>query len=217
MDANPDAIKVADVMDYSRVHGMINQWDFLTGPLAQLKSAWKAYDVAVQIESGQIDHTPALYVIDQQGRLQKVYLTQMAYSSVTQSAQVLATEVASLLPGHPKLKSLESLGAVPAQTPAAAVSLPAAAPAAGGSATAAAGTVTLGPGKARLVVFFATWLTETSDLNAELTSLNAYAKAAASKHLPGAHRGRRDRDRALGGGGDQLPAPARAAVLPGRP
>ena len=183
VDANPDAIKVSDVMDYSRVHGMINQWDFLTGSLPQLKSVWKSYNVAVQIESGQIDHTPALYVIDQQGKLQKVYLTQMAYSSVTQSAQVLATEVASLLPGHPKLKSLESLGAVPAQTPAAAVSLPAA-PAAGGTATAAAGTVTLGPGKARLVVFFATWLTETSDLNAELTSLNAYAKAAASKHLP---------------------------------
>jgi hypothetical protein len=34
------------------------------------------------------------------------------------------------------------------------------------------------------VVFFATWLTETSDLNSELTTLNAYAKAAASKHLP---------------------------------
>ena len=54
----------------------------------------------------------------------------MAYSSVTQSAQVLATEVASLLPGHPKLSSLESLAAVAAQTPAATVSLPAAAPAA---------------------------------------------------------------------------------------
>jgi alkyl hydroperoxide reductase subunit AhpC len=179
VDANPDAIKVSDVMDYSRVHGMINQWDFLTGSLPQLKSVWKSYNVAVQIESGQIDHTPALYVIDQQGKLQKVYLTQMAYSSVTQSAQVLATEVASLLPSHPKLSSLGSLSAIPAQTPAATVSLPAAAPAAGGT-----GTVTLGPGKARLVVFFATWLTETSDLNSELTSLNAYAKAAASKHLP---------------------------------
>src|ERR1700761_7081637 len=33
VDANPDAIKQADVMDYSRVHGMINQWDFLTGSL----------------------------------------------------------------------------------------------------------------------------------------------------------------------------------------
>jgi cytochrome oxidase Cu insertion factor (SCO1/SenC/PrrC family) len=184
VDANPDAIKVSDVLDYSRVHGMTNQWDFLTGSLAQLKSTWKAYNIAVQIESGQIDHTPALYVVDQQGKLQKVYLTQMAYSSVTQSAQVLATEVASLLPSHPKLSSLESLGAIPAQTPAATVSLSAAAPAASGTATGSAAAVTLGPGQARLVVFFATWLTETSDLNSELTSLNAYAKAAVSKHLP---------------------------------
>src|SRR5580692_8689424 len=49
VDANPDAIQVSDVMDYSRVHGMINQWDFLTGSLPQLKSVWKAYDIAVQI------------------------------------------------------------------------------------------------------------------------------------------------------------------------
>src|SRR6185437_10663032 len=124
-DANPDAIQVANVRNYSQVHNMTNQWDFLTGPLAQLKSVWSDYNIAVQIESGQIDHTPALFVIDQQGRLQKLYLTQMAYSSVTQSAQVLATEVASLLPGHPKLSSLGSLGAIPAQTPTATVSLPA--------------------------------------------------------------------------------------------
>ncbi|HVT68658.1 MAG TPA: SCO family protein [Trebonia sp.] len=181
VDANPDAIKVSDVMAYSRVHGMVNQWDFLTGSLAQLKSVWKSYDIAVQIEQGQIDHTPALYVVDQQGRLQKVYLTQMAYSSVTQSAQVLASEVAGLLPSHPKLSSVESLAAIPGQSPADSVSLPAAAPAAGGT---GASTVPLGPGKPRLVVFFATWLTETSDLNAELTGLNAYVKAAAGKHLP---------------------------------
>ena len=184
VDANPDAVKVSDVLNYSRVHGMVNQWDFLTGSDAQLKAVWKAYNIAVQIESDQIDHTPALYVIDQQGREQKLYLTQMAYSSITQSAQVLAAEISSLLPGHPKLSSLGSLAAVPGQTPAATVTLPAAAPAAGGTSAAPAGTVTLGPGKARLVVFFATWLTETSDLSAELAGLNAYAKDAASKHLP---------------------------------
>ena len=184
VDANPDATKVSDVLDYSRVHGMVNQWDFLTGSAAQLKAVWKAYNIAVQIESGQIDHTPALYVIDSHGREQKLYLTQMAYSSITQSAQVLATEISSLLPGHPGLSSLGSLAAVPGQTPSATVTLPAAAPAAGGTGSAPAGTVTLGPGKARLVVFFATWLTETADLSAELAGLNAYAKDAASKHLP---------------------------------
>ena len=160
---------------------MVNRWDFLTGPPAQLKAVWSAYHIAVQIEQGQIDHTPALFVIDSQGRLQKLYLTQMAYSSISQSAQVLATEIAGLLPGHPKLLTQESLGTVDVQTPAAAVSLPAARPSESGSGTS---TVTLGPGKPRLVVFFATWLTETSDLKAELTGLNSYVAAAAKNHLP---------------------------------
>jgi cytochrome oxidase Cu insertion factor (SCO1/SenC/PrrC family) len=176
VDANPDATQVADVLSYSRSHGMVNQWDFLTGSLAQLKSTWKAYHIAVQIEQGQIDHTPALFVVDAQGRLQKLYLTQMAYSSITQSAQVLATELSGLLPGHPKLDSDRSLGTISPQTPSATVSLPAA--------HAGAPTVTLGPGKPRLVVFFATWLTQTSDLKAELTTLDSYAASAAKKHLP---------------------------------
>ena len=180
VDANPDATKVSDVMAYSRAHGMVNQWDFLTGSLAQLKAVWKSYNIEVQIEAGQIDHTPALYVINQKGILEKLYLTTMAYSSVTQSAQVLATEVSGLLPAHPKLSSIESLGTIPAQTPASTVSLPEAVAAGDGK----AGTVTLGPGKARLVVFFATWLTETSDLSAEMSALNTYAKAAAKTHLP---------------------------------
>jgi cytochrome oxidase Cu insertion factor (SCO1/SenC/PrrC family) len=180
VDANPDATKVSDVMAYSRAHGMVNQWDFLTGSPAQLKAVWKAYNIEVQIEAGQIDHTPALYVINQKGILEKLYLTTMAYSSVTQSAQVLATEVSGLLPSHPKLSSIESLATIPAQTPASTVSLPEAVPAVGGK----AGTVTLGPGKPRLVVFFATWLTETSDLSAEMTGLNTYGKAAAKSHLP---------------------------------
>jgi cytochrome oxidase Cu insertion factor (SCO1/SenC/PrrC family) len=183
VDANPQATSVADVMSYSRTHGMVNQWDFLTGSLAQLRQAWRAYHIAVQIESGQIDHTPALFVISQQGRLQKIYLTQMAYSSVPQSAQVLAEEIATLLPGHPKLASSQSLGAIPAQTPAAAISLPT--PAGSGAPGArTAPAVTLGPGKPRLVVFFATWLAETSDLKAQLTGLNAYVKAVAKDHLP---------------------------------
>jgi cytochrome oxidase Cu insertion factor (SCO1/SenC/PrrC family) len=174
VDANPAATAVSDVLAYSQAHAMVNQWDFLTGPAAQLQKVWAAYHVAVQINSGAIDHTPALFVIDQQGRLQKVYLTQMAYSSITQDAQVVAEEVSSLLPSHPKLASLESLAAVPPQAPTAQVTLPGL----GG------GTVALGPGKARLVVFFATWLSETSAFKAEMTGLNGYAAAAPSRGLP---------------------------------
>jgi cytochrome oxidase Cu insertion factor (SCO1/SenC/PrrC family) len=176
VDANPDAIKVADVLAYSRAHGMVNQWDFLTGSLPQLKSTWGAYNIAVQIEQGQIDHTPALFVIDQQGRERKLYLTQMAYSSIGQSAQVLADEIASLLPGHPHVASQQSLATISVTDPTAQVTLP--------SAQSGGAAVTLGPGKPRLVMFFATWLSEVSDLKSELIGANAYVAAARREGLP---------------------------------
>src|ERR1700729_2959518 len=126
IDANPDAISTEDVLSYSRTHGLVNQWNFLTGSLAELKATWTKYDIAVQIENDQIDHTPALYVIDQQGRERKLYLTQMAYSSVGQSAQVLAQEISGLLPGHPKVASQQSLASVSVQGPSDHLTLPSA-------------------------------------------------------------------------------------------
>ncbi len=176
VDANPKAISVPDVLSYSRAHGMVNQWDFLTGSLPQLTAVWKAYHIAVQIQQGQIDHTPALFVIDQRGREQKVYLTQMAYSSLGQQAEVLADEVSSLLPGHPKVAGQQSLASITAQSPGTHVTL--------GSAT-GSGSVALGPGKPRLVMFFASWLSEVSDLRSELGLGNAYAAWAARNGLPG--------------------------------
>jgi cytochrome oxidase Cu insertion factor (SCO1/SenC/PrrC family) len=174
IDANPAATSVADVMSYSRAHGMVNQWDFLTGSLAQLKVAWKAFSVYVQIEKGQVDHTPALFVIDQRGRERKVYLTTMSYASIGQEAQVLAQETASLLPGHPKPASEQSLAYIRGLGPAVRERLPAV----------PSGSVTLGPGQPRLILFFATWLTETSDLQAQMLALNNYAKASRNGRLP---------------------------------
>jgi cytochrome oxidase Cu insertion factor (SCO1/SenC/PrrC family) len=180
VDANPTATSVADVLAYSRVHAMVNQWDFLTGSVAQLKAVWSEYHIAVQIEQGQIDHTPALFVIDQRGREQKLYLTQMAYSSVGQSAQVLADELSSLLPGHPHVASQESLASITVQGPSDHVALPSAT-----SASATSGAkVLLGPGTPRLVMFFATWLSEVSDLKSELVNYNAYVAAARKDGLP---------------------------------
>jgi len=185
VDANPTATSVADVLAYSRVHAMVNQWDFLTGSLAQLKAVWSEYHIAVQIEQGQIDHTPALFVIDQRGREQKLYLTQMAYSSVGQSAQVLADELSSLLPGHPHVASQESLASITGQGPSDHVALPSATSASAISASATSGAkVLLGPGTPHLVMFFATWLSEVSDLKSELVDGNAYVAAARKDGLP---------------------------------
>lgn len=174
VDANPQATAVSDVMAYSQAHSMVNQWDFMTGSLPQLQAVWKAYHIYVQISAGQIDHTPALFVIDQHGREREIYLTSMAYASVTQEAQVLAQEISSLLPGHPRLARQSSLSYIDGIAPTSHATLN----------TIPSGSVTLGPGQPRLMVFFATWLSETSDLGTELTGLNSYAEAAQQSGLP---------------------------------
>jgi cytochrome oxidase Cu insertion factor (SCO1/SenC/PrrC family)/thiol-disulfide isomerase/thioredoxin len=175
IDANPTATAVKDVRAYSTVHGMLHQWQFLTAPVRKLERVWKAYGIAVQIIRGQIDHTPALYMITPQGKLAKLYLTQMSYASIPQLAQLLAQEASSLLPGHPAVHSKLSYAQIASDTPATAVSLP----------RAGGGSVRLDPGTGpRLQVFFATWDSEVLNLGAQLEALNRYQAATRSAHLP---------------------------------
>jgi thiol-disulfide isomerase/thioredoxin len=144
---------------------MLHAWRFLTGSLLALKRVWRAYDIDVQIETGQIDHTPALFVIDPRGRMAKVYLTQMSYATVPQLGQLLAQEAASLLPGHPRVRADLSYRQIPGIAPSQRVALP----------RAGGGTVGLGPnGSPRLLLFFATWDSEVTDLRGELEALGAY-------------------------------------------
>lgn len=169
IDANPVATKVADVRAYSLAHGMMTQWRFLTAPAPELKRVWKAYGIAAEIQHGQIDHTPGLFAIDPQGSLRRVYLTQMSYASVGQSAQLLAQEAARLLPGHPQVNAHLSYSQIPAIGPAAHATLP----------RAGGGTVALGSGSApRLYLFFATWDSQVTDLAKQLEALNGYAGGA---------------------------------------
>jgi cytochrome oxidase Cu insertion factor (SCO1/SenC/PrrC family)/thiol-disulfide isomerase/thioredoxin len=175
IDANPAATSVRDVRAYSEAHGMMRQWHFGTGALAQLKRVWSAYHVGVAIESDQIDHTPALFVIDRQGRLARLYMTQQSYSAVGQFAQILAREAASLLPGRPVVHSDLSYDPVSRVSPSARVSLPAA----------SGGTVTLGPERSgRLFLFFASWDAQVTHLAGQVEALNRYQAAARARGLP---------------------------------
>ncbi len=166
VDANPDATAVSNVRSYTETHGLVHSWRFLTGSPPALRRVWRDYNIEVQIQSGQIDHTPALFVIDPRGRLRRVYLTQMSYATVPQLGQLLAQETASLLPGRPRVNTTVSYRPVPGIAP----SQRAALPRAGG------GTVNLGPaGKPRLLLFFATWDKEVTDLAEQLGALDVYS------------------------------------------
>ena len=174
VDANPKATSLEDVLSYSQLHGMLHAWHFLTGSLAQLTRVWQAYGVAAAIQGGQIAHTPALFVIDPQGRLVELYMTQQSYAAIGQLGQLLAREVSRLLPGHPPVRSNLDYQQITGSTPASTVAL----------ARTGGGSVRLGPGRPRLYLFFATWDREVTSLAAQLEALGGYERAAGSGGLP---------------------------------
>jgi cytochrome oxidase Cu insertion factor (SCO1/SenC/PrrC family)/thiol-disulfide isomerase/thioredoxin len=170
LDANPRATSIRDVRAYSEAHEMMNDWHFVTGSRPELERVWRAYHIEVAIEHDQIDHTPALFVIDPRGRLAKLYMTQQAYAAVDQLAQILAHEASSLIPGHPRVRSNLSYVHVPGVSPATRVELPAA----------NGGRLSVGgPGRAaRLFLFFDTWDAEVMSLAPQLEQLNRYQATA---------------------------------------
>lgn len=173
VNANPTATSIADVKAYSVVHGLLNSWNFLTGTPTQLAKVWKAYGIYVAVLHGAIDHTPAIYLINQRGQEIKIFDSQMAYASIGQQAHVLATNIDKLLP-HPVRLPAISYAYIPGITPATSTTLP----------TTSKSKVGLGPDHPHLLVFFATWLKETSPLASNLETLNAYQGAAALNHWP---------------------------------
>ncbi len=176
VDANPKATAIADVLAYSQVHGMGTAWRFLTGSLPALERVWKAYSIGVQITQSQVDHSPALFMIDPAGRLVKLYVTQASYAAVPQFAQILAREASSLLQGHPRVRSNLSYSQIAGVSPAVRITVP----------RAGGGTVRLGPQQGgHLFLFFATWDQEVTSLAGHLDALNRYAAAASAEHLPG--------------------------------
>ena len=173
--ANPEATQVKWVRAYSQAHGMMRKWRFLTGSLPQMNKVWTSYGIAAEVIKGTIDHTPATFVIDTHGRESRLFLTEMAYSSVDQLGYELARSIAAVLPGRPQLHGSQSLDAIRVLGPRTRVTLP----------RAGGGSVALGPGSGpHLVLFFDTWASELTNLGADLDALNGYQAAAARDGLP---------------------------------
>ncbi|MCL6454276.1 MAG: SCO family protein [Alicyclobacillus sp.] len=175
VNANPEKTSVADVKQYSMDHGMMNAWHFLTGSAAQLKQIWHAYNIYDQIVNGQIDHTPALYIIDPEGREQVLFMTPAQYGALMPETDAVAKQIARFLPGNVRVNVKAASYQPPQVSPATTTTVPA---------VTASGSdeVTLGPGKPQLVAFFASWA---PDVRAALADLNQYAERPGSPEVIG--------------------------------
>ncbi|MHB1681891.1 MAG: redoxin domain-containing protein [Bacilli bacterium] len=102
VNANPIATSVKDVYDWSASHGMLHQWQYLTGSAHSLEAVWRHYMVATQVLHGSlVEHIAAVYVIDRQGREHWLYLNSSQGNTPVLALEVkqLIDHIAPLLPG----------------------------------------------------------------------------------------------------------------------
>ncbi len=72
INVNPHANSVADVNDFTRVHGLdsLHNWYFFTGSLVQLAPVWRSYGVEViaPVHGGQTTHSSYIFFLNPFGR-----------------------------------------------------------------------------------------------------------------------------------------------------
>lgn len=68
ISVDPKGDTTAAVLNFSKVHRMLNYWHFLIGTQAQLSPVWSSYAIDAQaVTATTSTHTSAIYVIDKQG------------------------------------------------------------------------------------------------------------------------------------------------------
>ncbi len=186
VNANPVATSVKDVYAWSKSHGMLNQWQYVTGSASALKKVWSSYYVATQVIKGDlVQHIPAVVVISPSGQERWLYINAAVGNQPVLSAEVhnLLTHLTPLLPGKPPLSKFPAareltylagnLGPTRHQHPFTAKAiLP------GGHLA----SLKIGQGgKPTLLDFFTTWCPDCQEEIPALKSYNGYAK---THHLP---------------------------------
>src|SRR5260221_1994410 len=76
VNANPTATSVTEVQSWSIQHGMLHQWEFVTGTAQQLNAVYHQYNVYVQVSSNDlVEHDPITFIIDANGHERLYYET----------------------------------------------------------------------------------------------------------------------------------------------
>jgi protein SCO1/2 len=93
VNANPTATSTATVQAWSIDHGMLHQWEFLTGSAQQLQSVYSRYNVYVQVDqNGVLEHDPIIFIIDSQGHERLYYETLDSTSQSDLKSQEIGLE-----------------------------------------------------------------------------------------------------------------------------
>ena len=93
VNANPNATSIAAVQSWSINHGMLHQWEFLTGTAKQLQSIYNSFKIYVKVNPDKsIAHDPIIFIIDGQGHERLFFETLDSNSQADLRSQELGLE-----------------------------------------------------------------------------------------------------------------------------
>ena len=93
VNANPNATSIASVQAWSINHGMLHQWQFLTGTAQKLQSIYSSFKIYDQVNPDKsITHDPIIFIIDAQGHERLYYETLDSSNQADLRSQELGLE-----------------------------------------------------------------------------------------------------------------------------
>jgi len=106
INVNQYHASVADIAAYSAQHQLntVPTWHFFTGPAPALRTAWRDYDIQVEVPNPNADiiHTSAVYFIDARGG-ERFLATPMADHTANGSAYLPPSQIAAWAGGIARL------------------------------------------------------------------------------------------------------------------
>lgn len=103
VNVNVNASEVADVAATTRKWRLdkISSFHFLTGSAVELGAVWRGYGVGVAPTADAVQHTPGVYLIDQDGQLRRYISTSFDETGVVQGtpplSELLVKQIRALL------------------------------------------------------------------------------------------------------------------------
>lgn len=90
ISVDPKGDTPTSVLNFSKIHGMLNSWHYLIGSRNELAPVWTAYAIDAQsVTASTSTHTSALYVLDKQGREQVLLDQDFTPEQLTNDLKIL--------------------------------------------------------------------------------------------------------------------------------
>jgi protein SCO1/2 len=76
-------------LNFTNAHNMQDYWHYLIGTSKQLSAVWSGYNIYAQAQQTNVNHTMAVYVIDQQGKERTYFDTSFTPQQLTDTLKQL--------------------------------------------------------------------------------------------------------------------------------